>query len=132
MDDVGRMATSRYRYRDVSIAAIACSRTSLETQTAVMCVCLQRRRVRHNANYVPYAQIPDCPLSSRLLESLQPHSRLQWRFRDKGLIDRPSTDHVTSLRRLLVCARHKKNLCGVACVSAACFKKQKSMQRLFW
>ena len=29
-----------------------------------MCACLQRRRVRHNANYVPYAQMPACPLSS--------------------------------------------------------------------
>ena len=42
-------------YRDVWIAAIAWSRTSLATQTAVTCVCFQRRRVRHNANYVPYA-----------------------------------------------------------------------------
>ena len=28
-----------------------------------MC-CLQRRRVHHNANYVPYAQLPACPLCS--------------------------------------------------------------------
>ena len=34
--------------------------TSPATQTPVMCVCFQRRRVRHNANYVPYAQIPAC------------------------------------------------------------------------
>ena len=26
------------------------------------CICFQRRRVRHNANFVPYAQIPACPL----------------------------------------------------------------------
>ena len=32
-------------YRDVWIAAIARPRTSLETQTAVMCVCFQRRRI---------------------------------------------------------------------------------------
>ena len=51
----------------------------------VTCVCFQRRRVRHNANYVPCAQMPACPLWSICLESLQPHSQLQWRFRDKGL-----------------------------------------------
>ena len=31
------------------------SRTSLQIQTAAMCVCFQRRRVRHNASYVPFA-----------------------------------------------------------------------------
>ena len=29
------------------------SRVRQYTQTAVMCVCFQRRHVRHNANYVP-------------------------------------------------------------------------------
>ena len=29
------------------------SRVRLENQTAVMCVCFQRRRVCYNANYVP-------------------------------------------------------------------------------
>ena len=53
---------------------------------AVMCVCLQRRHVRHNANYVPYAQMSACLLSSIHLESIQPHYRLQWRIRDKGQI----------------------------------------------
>ena len=33
-------------YRDVWIAAITWSRTSLETQTAVMCVCFQRRKCK--------------------------------------------------------------------------------------
>ena len=32
---------------------------------AVMCVCLQRRHVRHNASYVPNAKMPVCPLCSR-------------------------------------------------------------------
>ena len=37
-------------------------RTSLDTQTAVMCLCFQRRRVRHKANYVFYAaHYYDCP-----------------------------------------------------------------------
>ena len=44
-------------YRDVWITAIAWSRTSLDTQMAAICVCFQRRRVHHNANYVPYTQI---------------------------------------------------------------------------
>ena len=44
-------------YRDVWIAAIAWSRTSLAAQMAAICVCFQRLRVRHNANYIPYAQI---------------------------------------------------------------------------
>ena len=47
-------------YRHVWIAPIAWSRTSLDTQTAVMFVCFQRVRVRCNANYVPYAQMPAC------------------------------------------------------------------------
>ena len=37
-------------------------------------------RVRHNADYVPYAKIRFDPTS----ESRQPHSQLQWRFRDKS------------------------------------------------
>ena len=44
-------------YRDVWIAAIASSTTSLATRTAAMCVRFQGRRVRHNADYVPYAKI---------------------------------------------------------------------------
>ena len=36
-------------------------------------------RVRHNADYVPYAKIGSTS------ESRQPHSQLQWRFRDKSL-----------------------------------------------
>ena len=46
-------------YRDVWIAAIASSRTSLATQTAAMCSfsgAMCTSRVRHNASYVPYAQ----------------------------------------------------------------------------
>ena len=65
-----------------------------------MCVCVCVH-VCHNANYVPYAQTPvyrkvSCivtytsPLKTnthcRRL-GRQPHSRLQWRFRDKGLFD---------------------------------------------
>ena len=48
-------------YRDVWIAAIASSRKSLVTQTAAICVRFSgatgTSRVRHNAHYVPYAQI---------------------------------------------------------------------------
>ena len=48
-------------YRDVWIAAIASSRKSLATQTAAICVRFHGRRgtsrVRHNADYVPCAQI---------------------------------------------------------------------------
>ena len=44
-------------YRDVWIAAIASSTTSLATRTAAICVRFQGRRVRHNADYVPYAKI---------------------------------------------------------------------------
>ena len=44
-------------YRDIWIAAIAWSRTSLETKTAELCVCFQRRHLRHNESYVPYALI---------------------------------------------------------------------------
>ena len=40
-------------------------------------------RVRHNAHYAPYAQIRFDLLTTS--ESRQPHSRLQWRIRDKGL-----------------------------------------------
>ena len=39
-------------------------------------------RVRHNADYVPCAQIR-FDLSTS--ESRQPHHRLQWRIRDKSL-----------------------------------------------
>ena len=46
-DCLAEAAPTSCLYRDVWIAAIAWSRTSLETQTPVMCVCLQRRRVRH-------------------------------------------------------------------------------------
>ena len=42
-------------------------------------------RVRHNADYVPYAKIRfDLGSTS---ESRQPHSQLQWGFRDKSLYD---------------------------------------------
>ena len=48
-------------YRPLSQRVDRCDRLiqneSIETQTAVMCVCFQQRRARHNANYVPYAQI---------------------------------------------------------------------------
>ena len=48
-------------YRDVWIAAIASFRKSRATQTAAICVRFQgatgTSRVRHNAHYVPYAQI---------------------------------------------------------------------------
>ena len=35
-----------------------------------MCVCFQRRRVHDNATYVPYAQMPACPLWSMRVFSL--------------------------------------------------------------
>ena len=33
-------------------------------KTAVMCVCFQRQRVRHNANYIAYVQMLGCSLCS--------------------------------------------------------------------
>ena len=42
-------------------------------------------RVRHNAHYVPYAQIRFDLLTGSTSESRQPHSRLQWSFRDMSL-----------------------------------------------
>ena len=49
-------------YRDVWITAIASSTTSLATRTAAICVssfsgATCTSRVRHNADYVPYAKI---------------------------------------------------------------------------
>ena len=43
-------------------------------------------RVPHNAHYAPYAQIRFDLLKGSTSESRQPHSRLQWRIRDKGLL----------------------------------------------
>ena len=37
--------------------------------SAPMCSCGQRRRTRHNANYVAYAQMPGCPLCCILFPS---------------------------------------------------------------
>ena len=43
-------------------------------------------RVRHNADCVPYAKIRfDLYIMGYTSESRQPHSQLQWRFRDKSL-----------------------------------------------
>ena len=51
----------RYRYnRPLSRRLDRCDRmiqNESRTQTAAICVCFLRRRVRHNANYVPYVQI---------------------------------------------------------------------------
>ena len=52
-------------YRDIWIAAIASSTTSLATRTVAICVrnmcsflgATYTSRVRHNADYVPYAKI---------------------------------------------------------------------------
>ena len=43
---------------------------SHDPERAAMRVCFQHRRVRHNENYVPYGQMPVCPLCSISLESL--------------------------------------------------------------
>ena len=42
-------------------------------------------RVRHNADYVPYAKIRFDLYTGYTSGSRQPHSQLQWRFRDKSL-----------------------------------------------
>ena len=42
-------------------------------------------RVRHNADYVPYAKIRFYLYTGSTSESRQPHSQLQWRFCDKSL-----------------------------------------------
>ena len=42
-------------------------------------------RVRHNADYVPCAQIRFDLQTGSTSESRQPHHRLQWRIRDKSL-----------------------------------------------
>ena len=69
-------------YRDVWIAAIASSTTSLATRTAAICVRFQGRRVRRA--YVTM-QITFLTRKSALIYSRQPHYQLQWRFRDKSL-----------------------------------------------
>ena len=66
--------------RYVWIAPIAWSRTSLDTQRAVMCVCFQRVRVRCNANYVPYAQMPACRVGLRNLHCESAQRRQLYRF----------------------------------------------------
>ena len=42
-------------------------------------------RVRQNADYVPYAKIRFDLKAGSTSESRQPHSQLQWRFRDQSL-----------------------------------------------
>ena len=47
--------------------------------------CTSRVGLRHNADYVPYAKIRFDLWTGSTSESRQPHSQLQWRFRDKSL-----------------------------------------------
>ena len=70
---------------DVWIAAIASARTSLVTQTAAICVSFQGRRVRHAYVTIKVTFLTRKSALIYTSESRQPHSRLQWRFRDKGL-----------------------------------------------
>ena len=58
LDSFWIMRSQRSRRRDKGIKA----KMSPDTQTAAMCVCFQLRRVRHNANYVPYAHMSGDPL----------------------------------------------------------------------
>ena len=59
---------SRQRYWPLSRRLVRSDRViqnESRDSKAVMCVCLQRRHVRHNASYVPNAKMPVCPLCSR-------------------------------------------------------------------
>ena len=54
--------------------------------SAPMCFCGQRRRTRHNANYVAYAQMPGCPLCSIRDQVIEKGSstHLRRKFLDKS------------------------------------------------
>ena len=88
-------------YRDVWIAAIVSSTTRVATRKAAICVRFQGRRVRRV--YVTM-QITFLTRKSALIyrgstsESRQPHSQLQWQFRDKSLY---STDRVLLLEHFI-------------------------------
>ena len=72
-------------YRDVWIAANASSTTSLATRTAAICVRFQGRRVR--TMQITFLTRKSALIYRRgLRQSRQPHSQLQWRFRDKSLL----------------------------------------------
>ena len=74
-------------YRDVWIAAIASSTTSLATRTAAICVRFQGRRVRrvYVTMHITFLTRKSALIYRSTSESRQPHSQLQWRFRDNSL-----------------------------------------------
>ena len=72
-------------YRDVWIAAIASSTTSLATRTAAICVRFQGRRVHRVYVTMQITFLTRKSALGSTSESRQPHSQWQWRIRDKSL-----------------------------------------------